>query len=65
MVSFSDAGKGLESCVLKSHGDIVLSVAIHGDWSRVVSGTEHKTVRVWDVQMEVETGVFECHESMV
>ena len=49
---------------LEGHSDIVNSVAISDDGSRVVSGSCDKTVRVWNVTTGVCEKTLEGHSDM-
>ena len=46
-----DASTGVELKKLKGHTGQVNSVAFSCDGSRIVSGSQDKSVRVWDVSM--------------
>ena len=51
--------------VLKGHGDVVESVAITADGGRVVSGSNDKTVRVWEVESKQCISILEGHKGQV
>jgi WD40 repeat protein len=53
-----------EIAQLSEHKDIVMSLAISSDSSRIVSGSRDRTMRVWDGQTFEEVGLCE-HENEV
>ena len=58
-----DASTGVELKKLKGHTGWVDSVAFSCDGSRIVSGSEDKSVRVWDVSMIGHKKHFVCNMS--
>ena len=50
----SEAGAGWQVHTLAGHSRDVTSVAISADGKRVVSGSEDKTVKIWDLETGTE-----------
>ena len=50
----SQAGAGWQVRTLAGHSRMVRSVAISADGKRVVSGSEDKTVKIWDGETGTE-----------
>jgi WD40 repeat protein len=47
--------------ILKGHTNSRLTVAIASDNKYVISGSEDRAVRVWNVDTKTEQAVFKCH----
>ena len=54
----------LESLPLKGHTNVVMSVALTPDGRKGISGSEDKTVRVWDLESGVCLKVLEGHTDL-
>ncbi|KAF9471633.1 WD40 repeat-like protein [Pholiota conissans] len=63
-VAFSSDNKKILK-VLEGHGGSIRSVAFSSDNKRIVSGSEDRTVRVWDASMGKELKVLEGHSNYV
>ena len=61
----SDLSTGEALKVLEGHTSYVLSVAFSSDDSRIVSGSDDKSVRVWDASTGEALKVLEGHTSYV
>jgi len=48
-------------CTLTGHSDFVRSVAYSPDGKHIVSGSDDRTVKVWDSQTGKEVNVLFCH----
>ena len=48
-------------CTLTVHSDFVRSVAYSPDGKHIVSGSDDRTVKVWDSQTGKEVNVLFCH----
>ena len=48
-------------CTLTGHSDYVRSVAYSPDGKHIVSGSDDRTVKVWDSQTGKEGNVLFCH----
>ena len=48
-------------CTLTGHSDYVRSVAYSPDGKHIVSGSDDRTVKVWDSQTGKEVNVLFCH----
>ena len=55
------AGGGKPVCTLTGHSDYVRSVAYSPDGKHIVSGSDDRTVKVWDSQTGKEVNVLFCH----
>ena len=55
------AGGGEPVCTLKGHSKTVSSVAYSPDGKHIVSGSDDRTVKVWDSQTGKEVNVLFCH----
>ena len=51
--------------MLNGHTDSVTSVAFSTDGMRIVSGSEDKSMRIWDMSMGKELNVLDGHTSLV
>ena len=49
---------GGQAGTLRGHTDVVTTVAFSRDGTRIVSGSEDKTVRIWDVETGAEVSSF-------
>jgi WD40 repeat protein len=56
---------GFEIAVLRGHEDRVNSVAFSPDGRTVVTGSQDKTVRLWDLTTGKETAALRGHEDAV
>jgi WD40 repeat protein len=65
LMSYTLEGWGPGVRVFEAHTDIVRFVAFSTDGKQIVSGSDDKTVRVWDAQTGVERAVLEGHTSSV
>ena len=54
-----------QKCTLTGHSDWVRSVAYSPDGKHIVSGSDDKTVKVWDSQTGKEVSVRFCHRPIV
>ena len=54
-----------KSLTLRGHSDIVTSVGVSPDGKRIVSGSDDKTVKVWDAQTGDETHTLKGHTGYV
>ena len=50
-----------QECTLTGHSDFVRSVAYSPDGKHIVSGSDDRTVKVWDSQTGKEVNVLFCH----
>lgn len=50
---------------MRGHTGSVVAIALSADGSRIVSGSDDKTVRIWDVQTGSETQRLDGHKSRV
>jgi len=48
-------------CTLTGHSDYVRSVAYSPDGKHIVSGSDDRTVKVWDAQTGKAVSVLVCH----
>ncbi|KAL5641709.1 hypothetical protein ACGC1H_001996 [Rhizoctonia solani] len=55
----------LASNLLKGHADVVRSVGFSPDGTRVVSGSNDESIRVWDVEHVTTVGLLKAHTDWV
>ncbi|REK26402.1 MAG: WD40 repeat domain-containing protein [Planctomycetota bacterium] len=56
---------GAQRAVFRGHEDVVASIAVSPDGSRIVSGSRDKTVRIWNGLTGEEQAVLRRHQSRV
>ena len=54
-----------QECTLRGHSGDVNSVAYSPDGKHVLSGSDDKTVKIWDAQTGKEVSVLLCHRPIV
>ena len=54
-----------QECTLTGHSNWVLSVAYSPDGKHIVSGSDDRTVKVWDAQTGKEVSVLVCHRPFI
>jgi WD40 repeat protein len=59
------SSEGQETFTLKGHSDPVWSVSFSPDGKRIVSGSEDKTLKVWDALTGLETLTLKGHSGPV
>ena len=55
MVGSSNESEAAEPLTLKGHSSLVFSVSFSPDGKRIVSGSNDRTLKVWDAQTGQET----------
>ena len=61
---WSDSGRGQE-CTLTGHSGYVRSVSYSPDGKHIVSGSEDKTVKIWDSTTGKEVSVLLCDRPII
>ena len=59
------AGGGEPVCTLRGHSGGLNSVAYSPDGKHVLSGSDYKTVKIWDAQTGKEVSVLVCDRPIV
>ena len=54
-----------QECTLTGHSDSVTSVAYSPDGKHIVSGSDDKTVKIWDSTTGEEVSVLVCHRRII
>ena len=54
-----------QECTLTGHSDLVRSVAYSPDGKHIVSGSDDKTVKIWDSSTGKVVRVLVCHRPIV
>jgi len=54
-----------QECTLTGHSNWVTSVAYSPDGKHIVSGSDDRTVKVWDAQTGKEVSVLVCHRPFI
>ncbi|KAH7904917.1 quinon protein alcohol dehydrogenase-like superfamily [Hygrophoropsis aurantiaca] len=63
--SLEDPASHLSTKVFKGHTDFVWSVAYFHDGKHIISGSEDKTIRIWDVESRTHMGESLAHDYKV
>ncbi len=54
-----------QEAVLEGHTSYISSVCISPDGKNIISGSEDKTTRIWDIETNKEEAVLEGHTDIV